>query len=324
MKNAVFVNPVKRLIKITKPLLEIVHQFYGRCNGLLRLAFGRNAALHECGKAFGGYVKFFLFGLRQRFICERCMNGRLGSLYRRSHGILPTHNGINNEAATLPISKGHGAVGGGLFAAAGFHVVGKIPFVHPAVGIAYNSVTIQHAILPFSVIGLVSRGIIKGSLSVALSVDPFALVSVSARIVALSVPVLSIVVPLALIAFSVVADELAEAVSLTFIKFTLETPLPRHLFFAVSVPLAHVPVAVVGVFVRRTGPFSLAVAVAVLHGAAVKIAVAIPFFLEVSVGGISDRLRFGVLLLLLLRYSPYHFRSVFISVCSSGIAFPAK
>ena len=126
----------------------------------------------------------------------------------------------------------------------------------------------------------------------AISVYPFALISASVSMDFLSIPVSFVVLPFALVDFSPGADELAEAVSLVVIKFALETPLPRHLFLTVPVPLAHVPVAVIGEFIRCTSPFSLAVAVAVLHGAAVKIAVAIPFFLEVSVGGISDRLRF--------------------------------
>ena len=93
---------------------------------------------------------------------------------------------------------------------------------------------------------------------------------------------LFIVLPSSLVNFTVCPDESAKAVSLIVTKFALKTPLSGQLFFAVSVALAHIPVAVVGVLILRTGVFTLAVAVAVLHITAIQIAILVPMFFEIS------------------------------------------
>lgn len=126
----------------------------------------------------------------------------------------------------------------------------------------------------------------------APAVDPFALVPASARIGFSAVAVLFAVLPFALVAFAVGADELAEAVSLIVIKLAGKPPLPRHFLLAAAMALAHVPVAVVGEVILRAGEFALAVAIAALHRAAVEIAAFVLVLFEISRKGIVDRRRF--------------------------------
>ena len=102
MQYAVFVNPVKRLIKIDKPFWEVVHQLHGGQGFFLRRGFSGSAALHKRGKAFGRQVEFLFLGFWQRFICKRRRHRRIGALcYGFCCGTAPTIFGSFLYASVL-------------------------------------------------------------------------------------------------------------------------------------------------------------------------------------------------------------------------------